>query len=80
MSIIEFTELVRSCCSGFLYIPRMQTAFLFCCIFPPPAPFALVLPGQHGLRARLAPDAHESLFMKFVIWDIIFPDVIPDLF
>ena len=80
MSIIEFTELVRSCCSGFLYIPCMQTAFLFCGIFPPPAPFALMLPGQHGLRARLAPDADKTLFMKFVVRNIVFADIVPDLF
>lgn len=80
MIIIEFIELVNSCYSGFFDIPRMQPALLLCGIFPPPAPFTFMLPGQHGFRAGLASDAHESLFMELIIWDLVFMNIIPYLF
>ena len=80
MIMMNFIAFTRACRSGFLHVPCMQPAFLLCGIFPPPAPLALMLSGEDWLRTGLASDADKTLFMEFVIWNIVFTDIIPDLF
>ncbi len=50
-------------CLGLL-INRMQTAFLFPCVFPPPASFALVLAGQSRAGTGFTTNTDKPPFVQ----------------
>src|SRR5690606_17062817 len=55
----------------------MQPAFLLGSFFPPPAPLAFMLVGQHRAGAGLAADAHKTPFMQAVVGNLQHADVVP---
>ena len=57
----------------------MKPAFFLGAIFPPPAPFPLMLIGKRWSRTRLTANTGVASPMKFVERNIIGLDVIPDL-
>ena len=61
------------------YIPRMQSTLFLSGIFPPPAPFALMLAREYGFCTWFTADADKSFLMQLIIRDVILPDVIPYL-
>ena len=58
----------------------MKSAFFFGSFFPPPAPFAFMLPGKNWPGTWFTTNAYIAFLMKFIVWNIVLSDVIPDLF
>src|SRR5690606_41478993 len=55
----------------------MQPAFLLGSFFPPPAPLAFMLVGQHRAGAGLAADADKTPFMQAVVGNLQHAEVVP---